>query len=170
MTPFRRDVPFVGAADGAASQRCTYRNAKGSDDAAFAGTSTSMAMDETSRYDVTVSTKVTYIEDQSDPSQNDYVFAYTITVTNTGSVPAQLVSRHWVITDANNKVLEVKGLGVIGQQPMLKPGESFEYTSGTHLETAVGTMRGTYQMVADDGQHFDAAIAPFTLSVPRVLH
>jgi ApaG protein len=93
-----------------------------------------------------------------------------ITVTNTGNVPAQLVSRHWVITDANGKVLEVKGLGVVGQQPLLKPGESFEYTSGTNLETAVGTMRGTYQMVADDGKHFDAPIPLFTLSVPRVLH
>ena len=82
----------------------------------------------------------------------------------------QLVSRHWVITDANSKVIEVKGLGVVGQQPQLKPGESFEYTSGTHLETAVGTMRGTYQMVADDGKEFDAPIPPFTLSVPRVLH
>ena len=89
---------------------------------------------------------------------------------NTGSVPAQLISRHWVITDANNKVLEVKGLGVIGQQPLLKPGESFEYSSGTHLETSVGTMRGTYQMLAEDGHAFDAPIPLFTLSVPRVLH
>ena len=94
----------------------------------------------------------------------------TITITSAGSVPAQLVSRHWVITDANNKVTEVKGLGVVGQKPLLKPGESFEYTSGTNLETPVGTMRGTYQMVAEDGQHFDAAIPSFTLSVPRVLH
>ena len=114
--------------------------------------------------------KTAYLADQSDPSRNQYVFAYTITVTNTGNVPAQLVSRHWVITDANSKVLEVKGLGVVGQQPLLKPGESFEYTSGTHLETAVGTMRGTYQMIADDGKHFDAPIPLFTLSVPRVLH
>ncbi len=122
------------------------------------------------KYDITVVPRATYVEDQSDPSKNQYMFAYTITVTNTGSVPAQLVSRHWVITDANNKVMEVKGLGVVGQQPLLKPGESFEYTSGTNLETAVGTMRGTYQMVAEDGQHFDATIPSFTLSVPRVLH
>ena len=127
-------------------------------------------MAETKNYEITVVPKATYVEDQSDPSRNQYVFAYTITVTNTGNVPAQLVSRHWIITDANNKVLEVKGLGVVGQQPLLKPGESFEYTSGTHLETAVGTMRGTYQMVAEDGRHFDALIPLFTLSVPRILH
>jgi len=127
-------------------------------------------MAEAKRYEVTVVPKSTYVEDQSDPAKNQYVFAYTITLTNTGSVPVQLVSRHWVITDANSKVIEVKGLGVVGQQPQLKPGESFEYTSGTHLETAVGTMRGTYQMVADDGKEFDAPIPPFTLSVPRVLH
>ena len=127
-------------------------------------------MASSEKYEITVVPKAAYVDDQSDPSKNQYVFAYTITVTNSGSVPAQLISRHWVITDANNKVVEVKGLGVVGQQPLLKPGESFEYSSGTHLETAVGTMRGTYQMVAEDGQHFDAPIPPFTLSVPRVLH
>jgi ApaG protein len=122
------------------------------------------------KYEITVVPKASYVEDQSDPSKNKYVFAYTITVTNSGTVAAQLISRHWVITDANNKVVEVKGLGVVNQQPLLKPGESFEYSSGTHLETAVGTMRGSYQMVAEDGHHFDAPIPPFTLSVPRVLH
>ena len=127
-------------------------------------------MADSTHCEITVATKATYVEDQSDPSKNQYVFAYTITISNTGNVPAQLISRHWVITDANGKVIEVKGLGVVGQQPLLKPGESFEYTSGTHLETAVGTMRGTYQMVAEDGQHFDAPIPSFTLSVPRVLH
>ena len=127
-------------------------------------------MADSRKYEITVAPKAIYVEDQSDPSKNQYVFAYTITVTNTGNVPAQLISRHWTITDANNKVMEVKGLGVVGQQPLLQPGESFEYTSGTHLETAVGTMRGTYQMVAEDGQRFDAAIPPFTLSVPRILH
>src|SRR5262244_4302826 len=127
-------------------------------------------MAEAKRYEVTVVPKSTYVEEQSDPSKNQYVFAYTIMLTNTGSVPAQLISRHWVITDANNKVLEVKGLGVIGQQPLLKPGESFEYTSGAQLPTAVGTMRGTYQMVAEDGHAFEAHIPMFTLSVPRVLH
>ncbi len=127
-------------------------------------------MAESRKYEITVVPKAMYVEDQSDPSKNQYMFAYTITVTNTGDVPAQLVSRHWTITDANNKVIDVKGLGVVGQQPLLQPGESFEYTSGTHLETAVGTMRGTYQMVAEDGQHFDASIPVFTLSVPRILH
>ena len=127
-------------------------------------------MAESKKYEITVAPKAIYVEDQSDPSKDQYVFAYTITLTNTGTVPAQLISRHWLITDANSKVIEVKGLGVIGQQPMLKPGESFEYSSGTHLETAVGTMRGTYQMIAEDGQTFDAPIPLFTLSVPRILH
>jgi ApaG protein len=127
-------------------------------------------MAEQNKYDISVVSKAIYVEDQSDPSKSQYVFAYTITISNTGTVPAQLVSRHWIITDANGKVLEVKGLGVVGQQPLLKPGESFEYTSGTHLETAVGTMHGTYQMIAEDGKAFDAPIPSFTLSVPRVLH
>jgi len=122
------------------------------------------------KYEVSVSSQTQYVPEQSDEESSRYVFAYTITISNTGTVPAQLVSRHWVITDANGKVIEVKGLGVVGQQPLLKPGESFEYTSGTHLETAVGTMRGTYQMVAEDGWHFDAPIPSFTLSVPRILH
>ena len=122
------------------------------------------------KHEITVVPKAMYVEDQSDPSKNQYVFAYTITIGNTGTVAAQLVSRHWLITDANGKVVEVKGLGVVGQQPWLKPGESFEYTSGTHLETAVGTMCGTYHMLAEDGQPFEVAIPMFTLSVPRVLH
>ena len=127
-------------------------------------------MAESEKYEITVVPKATYVADQSDPSKDQYVFAYTITISNTGSIPAQLISRHWIITDANGKVLEVKGLGVVGQQPLLKPGESFEYSSGTHLETAVGTMHGTYQMIAEDGRQFDAPIPSFTLSVPRVLH
>lgn len=127
-------------------------------------------MPESSKYEITIVPKATYVEDQSDPSKDQYVFAYTITISNTGSISAQLISRHWIITDANGKVLEVKGLGVVGQQPLLKPGESFEYTSGTHLETAVGTMHGVYQMIAEDGQQFDAPIPSFTLSVPRILH
>ncbi|HEX9302443.1 MAG TPA: Co2+/Mg2+ efflux protein ApaG [Casimicrobiaceae bacterium] len=122
------------------------------------------------KYDITVAANAAYIADQSDPSKNQYVFAYTITVTNTGAVAAQLISRHWIITDGDHHVQEVRGLGVVGQQPLLKPGESFEYTSGTHLPTPVGTMRGTYQMVAEDGRTFDAPIPPFTLSVPRILH
>jgi ApaG protein len=127
-------------------------------------------MAESSNYEITIVPKATYVEDQSDPSKDQYVFAYTITISNTGNISAQLISRNWIITDANGKVLEVKGLGVVGQQPLLKPGESFEYTSGTHLETAVGTMHGTYQMIAEDGQQFDAPIPSFTLSVPRILH
>lgn len=123
-----------------------------------------------SRYEITVSARTAYVPDQSDEDNNRYVFAYTITITNTGSVPAQLVSRHWVITDAQNSVQEVRGLGVVGEQPFLRPTESFEYTSGTAIATPVGTMRGTYQMVAEDGVRFDAPIPEFTLSVPRVLH
>ena len=123
-----------------------------------------------SKYDITVAVKTAYLPDQSDPARSTYVFAYTITITNTGEVAAQLISRHWIITDADSQVQEVKGLGVVGQQPLLQPGESFEYTSGTSLATAVGTMRGTYQMVAGDGKTFDAQIPQFTLSMPRVLH
>ena len=121
-------------------------------------------------HDVSVVAQTQYLPEQSDEPAGRYVFAYTITIRNAGTVAAQLISRHWIITDANGKVLEVKGLGVVGQQPLLKPGESFEYTSGTHLETAVGTMHGTYQMIAEDGRQFDAPIPSFTLSVPRVLH
>ena len=123
-----------------------------------------------SKYDITVAVKTAYLPEQSDPARSTYVFAYTITITNTGEVTAQLISRHWIITDADRQVQEVKGLGVVGQQPLLQPGESFEYTSGTSLATAVGTMRGTYQMVAGDGKAFDAEIPQFTLSMPRVLH
>ena len=122
------------------------------------------------KYDITVAVKTAYLPDQSDPARSTYVFAYTITITNTGEVAAQLISRHWIITDADRQVQEVKGLGVVGQQPLLQPGESFEYTSGTSLGTAVGTMRGSYQMVAGDGKTFDAEIPQFTLSMPRVLH
>jgi len=123
-----------------------------------------------SKYDITVAVKTAYLPEQSDPARSTYVFAYTITITNTGAVAAKLISRHWIITDADSQVQEVKGLGVVGQQPLLQPGESFEYTSGTSLATAVGTMRGTYQMVAGDGKAFDAEIPQFTLSMPRVLH
>ena len=127
-------------------------------------------MAESGKYDITVAVKSAYLADQSDPSRNQFVFAYTITITNTGAVAAQLVSRHWIITDGEHQVQEVKGPGVVGQQPLLQPGESFDYTSGTSLPTAVGTMRGTYQMIAADGRTFDADIPLFTLSVPRVLH
>jgi ApaG protein len=122
------------------------------------------------KHDITVSARTVFIPDQSDVQIGRYVFAYTITITNTGTVPAQLVSRHWIITDANNEVQEVRGQGVVGEQPLLRPKESFEYTSGTAIATPVGTMRGSYQMVAEDGVQFDAPIPEFTLSMPRVLH
>jgi ApaG protein len=122
------------------------------------------------KYNIDVKALATYLADQSDEDASRYVFAYTITITNKGSVGAQLISRHWVITDADNETQEVRGLGVIGEQPKLKPGESYEYSSGSALGTPVGTMRGTYQMVAEDGTKFDAPIPEFTLSIPRVLH
>lgn len=119
---------------------------------------------------IQVDVKTRYIEEQSNPEQNYYVFAYTITIQNKGGQGAQLLTRHWVITDSNQKVQEVRGDGVVGEQPVLKPGEQFVYTSGTMLETSVGTMKGSYQMRADDGSHFDAPIDEFVLSTPRVLH
>ena len=122
------------------------------------------------QYEITVTTRTTYIPEQSEPDSGRYVFAYTITIRNTGSIAAQLISRHWIIADANNQMQEVRGLGVVGEQPRLKPGESFEYTSGTAIATPVGTMRGSYQMVAEDGLQFDTPIPEFTLSMPRVLH
>ena len=124
----------------------------------------------TKSYDIEVKTRTLYIPDQSDPNTDRYVFAYTITMTNKGNIAAQLVSRHWVITDAANKVQEVRGKGVVGEQPHLRPGESFEYTSGSAIATPVGTMKGSYQMIADDGTQFDTPIPEFTLSMPRVLH
>lgn len=127
-------------------------------------------MAESKKYEITVKPVAIFIPEQSDAESDRYTFAYTISITNTGNVAAQLISRHWVITDANNAVQEVRGLGVVGEQPLLKPGESFEYTSGTVIATPVGVMRGTYQMVAEDGAHFDAPIEEFTLSMPRVLH
>ncbi|MEE9561292.1 MAG: Co2+/Mg2+ efflux protein ApaG [Acidiferrobacterales bacterium] len=127
-------------------------------------------MTETSKYRIDVSVKTAYLADQSAPEMQRYVFAYTITIANIGTVPARLLTRHWIITDANNKVQEVRGEGVVGQQPYLEPGMRFEYTSGAILETPVGTMHGSYQMVADDGAAFDAPIPQFTLSMPRTLH
>ena len=127
-----------------------------------------MATDK--KYEITVTTRTTYVPEQSDTERGRYVFAYTITLKNTGTVAAQLISRHWIITDANNKSQEVRGLGVFGEQPTLRPEQSFEYTSGTAIATPVGTMRGTYQMVGDDGLQFEATIPEFTLSIPRVLH
>ena len=127
-------------------------------------------MNEVTLNNIRVDVETRYIEDQSNPEQNYYVFAYTITIKNKGQQGAQLLTRHWVITDSNQKVQEVRGDGVVGEQPVLKPGEQFVYTSGTMLETAVGTMKGSYQMLADDGSQFDATVDEFVLSTPRVLH
>jgi len=127
-------------------------------------------MSETKPYDVRVDVSTAYMDAQSDPDHGRYVFAYTVTIRNEGSVPAQLLDRHWVITDSNGRVQEVRGEGVVGKRPHLRLGQDFRYTSGTMLETAVGTMRGSYHMVADDGTEFDVDIPPFTLSIPRTLH
>ena len=122
------------------------------------------------KYYVRVAAQSFYIEEQSVPEQGRYVFAYTITIRNEGAVPARLLSRHWIITDSNGKVEEVRGEGVVGEQPYLRPGEGFQYTSGAVIETPVGSMQGSYQMVADDGVAFEARIPIFTLSAPRTLH
>ncbi|MCE1172389.1 MAG: Co2+/Mg2+ efflux protein ApaG [Azovibrio sp.] len=122
------------------------------------------------RHNIQVSVRTQFLPDQSDGETGRYVFAYTITIRNSGTLPAQLISRHWIITDGNGRVQEVKGLGVVGNQPLLKPGESFEYTSGCVLDTPVGTMGGSYQMVADDGSPFEAEIPEFVLAMPRTLH
>jgi ApaG protein len=127
-------------------------------------------MAESRKFEIEVAAVTQYLEEQSDPASGRYVFSYTITIRNTGTVAAQLISRHWIITDAESHVQEVRGLGVVGHQPFLKPGESFEYTSGCALATPVGTMQGSYQMTAEDGTQFDAPIAEFTLAMPRVLH
>lgn len=122
------------------------------------------------RYNIAVSVTTSFIPDQSDIAQDRYAFSYTISIRNIGKTTAQLISRHWIITDAAQQVQEVRGQGVIGQQPTLRPGERFEYTSGTMLATPVGTMHGTYQMRAEDGTEFEAEIPQFTLSMPRTLH
>lgn len=120
--------------------------------------------------DIKVQVVTRYIDDQSEPDSDRYVFAYTITISNEGDVAAKLISRHWIITDANGKVQEVSGDGVVGEQPHLQPGEEFRYSSGAVLETPVGAMQGLYRMQADDGVNFDAPIAAFTLAVPGLLH
>lgn len=127
-------------------------------------------MAESKKYEIAVSAQTQYLEEQSDPANGRFVFAYTITIRNSGTIAAQLISRHWIITDADGQVQEVRGLGVVGHQPLLQPGESFEYTSGSAIGTPVGTMRGSYQMTAEDGSQFEAPIAEFTLAMPRVLH
>ena len=121
-------------------------------------------------YDFAVTVRTQYLPEQSDPSRTNYVFTYSITIKNTGTVPAQLISRHWVITDASNRTQEVAGLGVVGHQPLLKPGEEFEYSSGTPLATPQGSMFGEYFCVAEDGHQFEVKIPEFVLSLPRTLH
>jgi ApaG protein len=125
---------------------------------------------ENNKYEIRIEVVTNYIVDQSEPDVGRYVFAYTITIENLSDVAARLLSRHWVITDANGKVQEVTGDGVVGEQPHLNPGESFRYSSGAVLETPVGAMQGSYRMEADNGTNFDAPIPPFTLAVPGVLH
>ncbi|MDJ0740236.1 MAG: Co2+/Mg2+ efflux protein ApaG [Gammaproteobacteria bacterium] len=127
-------------------------------------------MSDSDTHRIEVGVETAYIDDQSDPASDRYVFAYTITISNAGSLPAKLLNRHWLITDANGKIQEVRGEGVVGEQPYLRPGEEFRYTSGTVLETPVGTMEGEYEMIDDDGTAFLAPIDRFSLSVPRVLH
>lgn len=121
-------------------------------------------------YDFNISVRTQYLPEKSDPDRTNYVFTYSITIKNTGTIAAQLISRHWVITDANNRVQEVAGLGVVGHQPLLKPGEQFEYTSGTQLATPMGSMAGRYFFVAEDGHRFEMPIPEFVLSLPRTLH
>ena len=127
-------------------------------------------MPDTNKYQIEIQPMPQYIPDQSDPDNGRYVFTYTVIIKNVGAIGAQLVSRHWIITDSNNDVQEVRGLGVVGKQPLLQPGESFEYTSGSVLTTPIGTMKGSYQMVAEDGTHFSAEIPEFVLASPRALH
>ncbi len=127
-------------------------------------------MTESKKYDINISIRTIYLPDQSSEEADRHVFAYTITIANTGTVASQLISRHWIINNGDGTIQEVRGLGVVGEQPLLKPGDSFEYTSGTVISTPVGSMKGSYQMAAEDGVHFDVAIPEFILSVPRILH
>jgi ApaG protein len=123
-----------------------------------------------SQYELSVSAQTAYLPEQSDPERHQYAFAYTLTIRNTGQVASQLIARHWIITDSDDNVQEVKGLGVVGHQPLLQPGEQFEYTSWAVIATPVGTMRGEYFCVAEDGTRFEAPIAEFALRMPRTLH
>lgn len=122
------------------------------------------------RHLINVEVETSYLEDQSEPREQRFVFSYTVTVRNDGDVPARLVSRHWVITDSNGRTQEVRGEGVVGEQPHLKPGQGFRYSSGTVLETPVGAMHGSYHMLGDDGERFEAPIPAFRLAMPGVLH
>jgi ApaG protein len=121
-------------------------------------------------YDLTVTVTPQYLPEQSEPNDHQFVFAYTVRITNNGEHAAQVISRHWVITDGQERVQEVRGLGVVGQQPLLGPGETFEYTSGCPLPTPIGTMRGTYHCVGENGIPFEVPINEFVLAMPRTLH
>ena len=127
-------------------------------------------MTDLERHRIAVDVDTHYLENQSDPGESRFVFAYTITIKNEGMVSARLLRRHWVITDANGQVQEVRGDGVVGEQPCLEPGQGFRYTSGAVLETPVGAMQGSYEMLGEDGVTFDAPIAPFTLAMPGTIH
>ena len=127
-------------------------------------------MRDKSPADISVQVEPLYLPSESEPDRSRYIFAYTVTIQNHGETAAKLLTRRWTITDSNGRIQEVEGEGVVGKQPYLKPGEGFQYTSGTMLETPFGMMEGSYQMVTDNGENFDAAIQPFTLSGPQVLH
>ena len=127
-------------------------------------------MGSTKLHAIRISVETNFVEEKSSIEHNRYFFNYTITITNDGLVPAQLVRRHWIVTDANEESFEVKGLGVVGEQPLIQPHESYTYTSGTEINTPVGSMHGSYQMVSEDGTSFDAEIPMFILSMPRTLH
>jgi len=127
-------------------------------------------MRDKSPTDISVQVEPLYLPSESEPDRSRYIFAYTVTIQNHGETAAKLLTRRWTITDSNGRIQEVEGEGVVGKQPYLKPGEGFQYTSGTMLETPFGMMEGSYQMVTDNGENFDAAIQPFTLSGPQVLH
>lgn len=127
-------------------------------------------MNESNPYALAVQIRTRFDAEKSRPEDDHYVFVYTVTLHNAGQIPVQLLKRRWLITDANGSTEEVVGEGVVGEQPWMRPGDDFEYTSGAILKTDVGTMRGSYQLVADDGTHFEASIPQFTLSIPRTLH
>lgn len=127
-------------------------------------------MNEKKEQLIKIDVKTHYIESQSSPDDERFVFSYTVTIRNDSKISAKLLTRHWIITDSNGKVQEVRGEGVVGEQPHLEPGQSYQYTSGTMLETSVGTMGGSYQMIDENGHPFDAVIPEFVLSVPRTLH
>ncbi len=125
---------------------------------------------EQTDYNIDIAVETSFVDAQSEPDEHRFVFAYTITIRNKGTVAARLLTRHWIITNANGHVQEVRGEGVVGEQPHLQPGEGFRYTSAAMIETPVGSMQGSYQMVADDGFHFEAEIPAFSLSIPHTLH